>query len=86
MGLARESCERLGEDHPAVKRLIETLIHFQRGDPGYSGRYSGLRLQAAMAELRLHLSEAPKRIEVSGRLGLEHLVPDADDDTHSSGK
>jgi len=78
--LARESSKRLGESDPVVQRLIETLLHFQRGDPGYVGRYSGIKLQAVMAELRLHLSDAPKRVEVSGKLGLHQLVPDAEPD------
>lgn len=75
--LARESAEKLGENHPAVVRLIELLIKIQRGDIGFTGRYVPTKLAACMAELRMHVSEAPKRMDLSGRLTLDQLVPAA---------
>ena len=76
----RDACDKLGIDHPAVKRAIGELQKVQRGDPGYNGRYVGVKLQALVLELRLYLSEAPKRLEVSGQLRLEQLVPPLDAD------
>jgi len=50
-------------------------LHIARGDPGYRGRYIGVRLRAAFDMLDRHLGKATQPIEHSGALTiLEQLV------------
>lgn len=75
--LARLACEKLGEDHPAVKAFMEILAAVARGDPGFSGRHVGSKLSAAVHSLEWLIGKPKQPIEHSGKIALEQLVLDS---------
>lgn len=61
MSLAGQACDKLGDDHPEVKRLMGILIAIQEGREGFRGRYVPTKLKAVSDELKYLLAKpAPK--------------------------
>lgn len=70
--LARDMAEKLGEDHPAVKRLLELECQIAAGRR--SARYVGFELRAIMDLLDRAIGKPRQPIEHSGKVTYEELV------------
>lgn len=66
--------EHLGQDDPFVRWLLAMQFRIARGDPGYRGRYIGIRAKEASRLADRILGKPVQRLEHGGKVTLEQLV------------